>query len=269
MYTPPILYATQDDINARRKVRQQFAEKQQAALLNSITEVENRDKFERSLKEGNKAKEKKKKKKKDGKNKIPGSASKSALTAAPVQPTSDVVEKSATYQSLQNTVDLAATSGPVAVVRLMRANPTHFKILTLCIATLGDMASFSRRDRLGFEKGMFLSRQASEYHTPSTHICIAIGHADGIKAILDCTVKHRAKDGLVLRGLWALEHILAVDENWLKFTRQGGPTRLEVIAEVDYTGKGPNAKKIAASLKILKRQPVAGDNIRSKLCVLL
>jgi hypothetical protein len=61
MYTPPILYATQDDINARRKVRQEFADKQRAALVDSISVVENRDKYEKLQKEGNNKKKDKKK----------------------------------------------------------------------------------------------------------------------------------------------------------------------------------------------------------------
>jgi hypothetical protein len=69
-----------------------------------------------------------------------------------------------------------------------------------------------------------------------------------------------------LQGLVAVDY--RVDENWLKFVRQGGHQRLELVAEVEYIG--PTAKKIAAALKKLKNLPVVqGDDVRSQLCRVL
>ena len=271
MYTPPILYATQDDINERRKIRQEFRDKGRVSLIQSIAQVDKRDKVEKLLKQGRGAKDKedkknkeknkkgKKKKKKSGGNLDEGNMD--DITAS-VQ-----LEKNASYREIQSVVDLAAAAGPPQIVRLMKANPTHHKVLALCCGALGDMAAFSRRDHLSEDKGMFMSRNSSQYHAPTNHICIAIGEAEGIKAILDAMVKHRTKDSLVLRGLWSLEHILEVKENWFKFTRTGGPQRLETIAEGSYSG--PMGKKIAIALKKLKSQPMQGNHIRSQLCTLL
>jgi hypothetical protein len=269
MYTPPILYATQDDINERRRVRKEFRDNERQSLIKSIHTVTKRDKFEKSLKAGNKDKDQKKKKKdkKKKKKKKSGQANLVDENGNDSDDGDDLLEKNSTYREIQHVVDIAATAGPVHIVRLMRANPANYKILTLCCGSLGDMASFSRRDQISQDKGIFLSRNAQDYHSPTSHIAVAIGQADGIKAIMDVMVKHRAKEGLVIRGLWALEHILEVDENWLKFVRQGGHQRLELVAEVEYIG--PTAKKIAAALKKLKNQPVQGDDVRSQFCRVL
>ena len=275
MYTPPILYATQDDINARRKTRNAFRDQERNKLLHSINTVEKRDKREQALKSTNKDKEKKKKKdkKKNKKKKKNGSAALDFDNDANDEEDDMMLDKNSSFRDVQSVVDLAATAGPVQVVRLMRANPTNFKLLTIACGALGDMASFSRRDQIGQQKGMFTSRNAHDYHSTTSHVCLAISQADGIKAILDVVVKHRAKEGLVLRGLWALEHILEVHENWLKFNRQGGPQRLELIDEVVKSNPNPytktTEKKIALALKKLQKQPVQGDDVRSQYCTLL
>lgn len=272
MYTPPILYATQDDINERRKVRLEFRDNERNTLIQSIDTVHKRDKFEKSLKQGNKQKmaAKKDKKSKKNKKKQKKNLMLGGNNAAAAAGTSDQLDKDASYRDIQQVVDLAATAGPVQIVRLMRANPTHFKVLAICCGSLGDLAAFSRRDHVSQDKGMFKSRNLNQYHGATDHVCVAIGEADGIKAILDAMIKHRTKDALVLRGLWALAHILEVRENWIKYISSGGPQRLEVIQEYDYASTGSaSAAKINAALKKLKTQPIQGNHIRSQLCVLL
>jgi hypothetical protein len=269
MYTPPILYATQDDINDRRKIRQEFRDKEREGLIKSIYTVDKRDKFEKSLKEGIKKKKKKQAEEKDkkgrkGKKKKNQTEDTGNYSSDSV---SDHLDKNASFKEIQSVVDLAAVAGPAHVVRIMRANPTHYKVLSICCGALGDMAAFSRRDHLSQDKGLFTSRNMDQYHSQTDHVCISVAEADGIKAILDAMVKHRAKGGLVLRGLWALEHLLEVKVNWLKFQRTGGPQRLDIIRKCDYDD--PIDNKIQVSLKKLKKQPVQGNHVRSQYCVLL
>ena len=281
MYSPPILFSTQDDINDRRKVRATYRDSERQNLLNSIITAKaqkdhsdelNMDKKTKEAKAAaNAIREKRKKKKqkeiKDlvSKNNTQGGSGHDE----PVQ--SLVIDKSLGRREVQRQVDLAATSGPTQLVRLMRANPTHHILLSGCIGALCNMASFSQRDQVGVDKGIFTSRNHSAYDTPTSHVLKQIGDADGIKVVVEAMMKHRAKEGLVLRALWALEHALLLDENWRKFNRQGGQIRLEAVREVHANNMSPTGVKIRKLVKNLQKQPKSGDTISmgSMLCILL
>ena len=283
MYSPPILFSTQDDINDRRKVRNKYRVSARQDLLESIvaakaqkdhSDVLSMDKRTKEAKAAAKAarekrtKNKKKKNKKteaqDENNTSGGSGQVEAIQSL-------VLDKALSRHAMQRYVDLAATAGPTRLVRLMRANPTHHMLLSCCIGAVSDMASFSQRDQLGVDKGIFASRNHSAYDAPTFHVLKQIGDADGIKALVEAMMKHRAKEGLVLRALWSLEHVLLLDENWLKFNRQGGQTRLEAVREVHMNNTSPAGLKIRKLAKGLQKQPKSGDTVSvgSKLCVLL
>ena len=281
MYSPPILFSTQDDINDRRKVRNKYRVSARQDLLESIIAAKAQKDHSDALSMDKKTKAAKvaaeaarvrggknrNKKKTNGKDQ----ANASVKTGQDEAVQSLVLDKSVSRQIMQRRVNLAATAGPTQLVRLMRANPTHHMLLSCCIGALSDIASFSQRDQLGVDKGIFASRNHSAYDTPTSHVLKQIGDADGIKAVTEAMMKHRAKEGLVLRALWNLEHVLLLDENWLKFNRQGGQIRLEAVKEVHEKNTSPTGSKIRNLTKRLRKQPKSGDTVSlgSKLCILL
>lgn len=276
MYSPPILFSVQDDINNRRATRNKYKTSVQAELLETITttRMQKHQRYLASMDKKTRQEYEEQEKKRQGK-KSPQKTNQieelSLETGETEVVESLVVDRNLGHNYMQKRVNLAVAGGPTQVVRLMHANPTNHQLLSSCIGRLSDMASFSQRDEIGVHKGMFASRNHTDYDRPTDHILQEIGKAKGIKAILDAMMKHQAKEGLVLRGLWALEHVLLLRDNWLLFNRQGGQARLAALNDVHAKNKSPAGKKIRRISKKLRFQPRSGDTISlsSKFCNIL
>ena len=226
MDNPSILFSVQDDINNRRVARKRYRESRRLQIVADIdgkpvAEVESKDD--------------------EGKESTSTAGTSGNIRAAG--------EQDISLREAREMVEVALVKGPREVIRLMNSNQRNANVQERCCLALGNMAAFSMRNRYKRYKGIYAASSDSML-APHGASNLVIGKLGGINAIIQALVKHRTKRSVVLRGLWAMSHIVRHEDNWRKFLMLGGHTTLDALEPIFETDKD-----IILAIRVLLKKP--------------